>query len=224
MSEGKTSYPLSWPNGWRRTAPASRQRARFAKGTTTVQHWTDGTGAARQNVHRGSKELSVADATRRLIVELGRLGVRDYDFILSTNVQLRLDGLPYSNQKDPADPGAAVYFKLKGQPRALACDRWLRVADNIAAIAAHVEAIRAVDRYGVGTLDQAFAGYAALPPAAEDWRSVFGLNGGATIERVEQVYREMALTAHPDRGGDPAVMSRLNVTRDAARVELQVQP
>jgi hypothetical protein len=33
------------------------------------------------------------------------------------------------------------------------------VADNIAAIAAHIDAIRRQDRYGVGTLDQAFAGY-----------------------------------------------------------------
>jgi hypothetical protein len=26
-------YPLSWPTGWKRTVPAARQRATFAKGT-----------------------------------------------------------------------------------------------------------------------------------------------------------------------------------------------
>ena len=32
------------------------------------------------------------------------------DLILSMNVDLRRDGLPYANYKEPIDPGVAVYF------------------------------------------------------------------------------------------------------------------
>jgi hypothetical protein len=68
-----------------------------------------------------------------------------------------------------------VYFKLHGKDRVLACDKWDRVADNIAAIAAHIDAIRRQDRYGVGTIDQAFAGYSALPPPGGTSRTATAL-------------------------------------------------
>ena len=214
MSE-TTRFPLSWPTGWKRTPAHWRERATFR--STRQSTYTNDAG----NVVRTSavRALTVADAIRRLSGELGRLGATDE--ILSTNVATRLDGLPYSNQPEPTDPGAAVYFKLKGKPRALACDKWTRVADNIAAIAQHIDALRRIDRYGVGTMEQAFAGYAALPPSAEDWRTVFGLNGGATLADVEAKFRALAIQAHPDRGGDPAVMAKLNAARDAARREFQ---
>src|SRR4051812_25772458 len=124
---GDERYPLSWPVGWKRTPAHNRKPARFAKGTTTYSNWTDAAGQTRVSTSRGSKELSVADATDRLRAELRRLGVGD-NFILSSNVQLRNDGLPRSNQSAPADPGVAVYFKLKGKPRCFACDTWTRVA------------------------------------------------------------------------------------------------
>ena len=42
------------------------------------------------------------------------------DGMLSTNLRVKIDGLPYSNQKEPEDPGIAVYFDWEGQQRALA--------------------------------------------------------------------------------------------------------
>lgn len=123
--ETATRYPLTWPTGWKRTPTHARRRAAFRHNRT---------------------ELSIYQATSRLQDELGRLGTQSE--ILSTNVETRLDGTPRSDRKAPIDPGVAVYFTLKGQPRCLACDKWDRVADNIAAIAAHIEAIRAVDEAG----------------------------------------------------------------------------
>lgn len=210
----QTRYPLSWPTGWTRTSAHQRERAAFRTSRQAIS-----VDAAGQTITtRNAKALSVSDAIRRLSGELSRLGATDE--ILSTNVKTRLDGLPYSNQSEPEDCGAAVYFKLEGKPRCLACGKWDRVADNIAAIAQHIDALRRIDRYGVGTMEQAFAGYAALPPTAEDWRSVFGLNGNATLEAVEAKYRELAKVAHPDRGGDPLQMARINTARDSARREL----
>lgn len=203
-------YPLQWPVGWKRTPADARQCARFSK----VEVRTGFNNA----LHRQRRDLTVADAIARLLSELRMLGASNE--VLSTNVVLRLDGLPRSGQGEPSDPGAALYFSLKGKPRCLACDRWSRVADNIAAIAAHVEAIRAVDRYGVGTMEQAFAGYAQLQAAPEDWRSVFGLKDGATLDDIESAFKALARKHHPDVGGDPVQMSRLNQARAAARAEL----
>ena len=45
----------------------------------------------------------MADAIKRLSRELRLLGATGE--LLSTNVLTRLDGLPYSNQKEPDDPG-----------------------------------------------------------------------------------------------------------------------
>lgn len=78
------------------------------------------------------------------------------------------------------------------------------------------------DRYGVGTLQQAFAGYAALPPSPDhDWRVVLELPPGrVTVEQVETNFRKLARTAHPDVGGSVDAMSRINAARDAALAEL----
>lgn len=201
--ETATRYPLTWPAGWKRTPTAQRARARFRSGRT---------------------ELSIYEATQRLQGELERLERGIGGVVLSTNVETRLDGMPRSDRRAPADPGAAVYFRLKGQPRCLACDKWDRVADNIAAIAAHIEAIRAVDRYGVGTLDQAFAGYAALPAPAMGWRDVFGFGADrpVTVDAVQGRYRVLARQYHPDvAGGSVEEMTRINAARDAALAELQ---
>jgi len=191
------AYPLSWPTGWKRTMPIRRTRARF----TRERH-----------------QLSVNDATERLLVETERLGAEG--LIVSTNVELRLDGFPRANRPEPADPGVAVYFLLEDKRAVLACDRWDRVADNIAAIAAHIEAIRAQERYGVGTLEQAFRGYLALPaPNGErPWREV--LPGCATLAEAEAKYRARAKECHPDMEGHHAQMTDLNLAIAAARKEL----
>ena len=102
----------------------------------------------------------MTDARERLADELDRLGARYV--VLSTNMELRLDGQPRAGQSEPADPGVCVYFQLKDRPTVLPCDRYTTVAGNMAAIAAHIEATRAIERHGVGTLEQMFTGFQAL--------------------------------------------------------------
>lgn len=179
-------YPLAWPIGWKRTSPNLRQRS-----------------AARSY----RRDLSVWDGIARLEAQLRLLGATDAQ--LSTNAPLRLDGRPRSDVQ-VADPGAAVYFKLKTQDRCLACDRWHRLPDNIDAIAKHIGALRTIDRYGVGTLDQAFAGYAALPPSHEDWWLVLGVRADADPGAVKDAYRSLLMAHHPDRGGDSELMAKIN--------------
>src|SRR5262245_43668964 len=138
-------YPLAWPVGWRRTK--YRGRARFSTITTRT-----GVGYTL----RDRKALTVYQAVERLMVELDRLGVTNP--ILSTNVEPRLDGAPRSDRAEPADPGVAVYFQLIGNPQCFACDKWDRVADNIAAIASHSEAVREAEGERIGTAEAAVAG------------------------------------------------------------------
>lgn len=205
-------FPLAWPSGWKRTPSHQRQRASFS--ASSKQQIAVGDNQI--GVVRRTRALTVADALRRLTGELGRLGVTHE--VLSTNVAVRLDGLPRSGQGEPTDPGAAVYFRLKNKPLCLACDRWTRVADNIAAIAQHIDALRRIDRYGIGTMEQAFAGYTALPPdAATDWWIILGVTADAPIDVIEKAFRDKAMLAHPDRGGRLEDMARLNTARDAAR-------
>lgn len=213
MTEQISRFPLAWPTGWKRTPAVARTRASFGK----AHRWVN---AAGQDVCGGRRQLTVADAIARLDHELRILGASNE--VLSTNVVTRLDGLPRSGQGEPSDPGAAVYFTLAGKPRCLACDRWTRVADNIAAIAAHVEAIRAVDRYGVGTMEQAFAGYAQLPASSEEWWTVLGVPPGSNVDQIETAFRALARKHHPDVGGSVEAMTRLNQARDAARAALNV--
>jgi hypothetical protein len=210
--ESVKRYPLEWPSGWKRTT--FRKAAPFFK---QVRQYTDTGSYARK------ESLSVGDATKRLTGELKRLGAQRV--VISSNLRLRDDGLPYATQaKQLGDPGVAVYFTLSKQPRVLACDRWSSVADNMAAIAGHIEAIRAVDRYGVGTLEQAFAGYKALPAdTAADWRAVFGFpkESRPSIDDVTTRYHAAAKQRHPDVGGTEIEMAHLNRARDYALQELE---
>lgn len=214
-----TRYPLSWPIGWPRKSPAQRSRAKFKKGTR--QYYSNSPGSWLQN-----SALTVPQGLARLGVELERLGARAV--LVSTNVELNSHGDPRGGRREPDDPGAAVYFKLGGKDRVLACDRWDRTADNLAAIAAHIECVRGIDRYGVGTLDQAFAGYDALPPpivtpAKRTWRQVFGIpeDMPATSSAIKEFYRDLATRRHPDvPGGSHEAMAQLNAARDEALKEI----
>ena len=215
MSERK-AYPLSWPEGWRRTK--SRTHAAFNK--TKEPRYQNG-----QAVYQGKTRLSVSDAVRRVLSELDRMGVKDDDIIISTNVPLRLDGLPRGDQ-EPSDPGVAVYWQKKGQPamRCMAIDRYYRVADNLAAVAATLDAMRAIERHGgAEILNRAFLGFAALPEkASQPWREVLGIEGAATIDLVESRFRTLVKVHHPDYAGEKErdTFERIVQAREAARMEL----
>jgi hypothetical protein len=204
-------FPLEWPLGWQRARV--RRQAQFK----TVTHETTPTGTWKRQ-----RQLSMADAVSRLEEQLDKLKI--HEAVRSSNVTLTLSGRPRGDEL-PSDPGVACYFRYNKKPTVLACDTYTRVADNIAAIAAHIEALRAIERYGVGTIEQALAGYKSLPAdTAADWRQVlgFGSHNTPTVEEVNKVYRERAKLKHPDvLHDDGASMAHLNRARDYALAELE---
>src|SRR5689334_9122873 len=56
----------------------------------------------------------------------------------------------YSKARYIDDPGVAVYFKRKGQELCIACDKYLRVSDNLHAVGIAIEAFRTIERHGTG--------------------------------------------------------------------------
>lgn len=200
-----TRFPLQWPPDWKRT-PSHRRR--------------DGTFS------KYKKSISVAQAVDRLRAELGRMAIHEADIVISTNVELRLDGFPRSDRAAPSDVGAAVYWLDRGQMRCMAIDQYTKVEQNIAALAATIEAMRAIERHGGAmVLERAFVGFAALPApgAARTWRVVLGFDnhhGAISAELLRERYRSRASQNHPDKGGSDSEMAEVNRAYEDAKREL----
>lgn len=187
------AFPLHWPEGWPRTK--SPARSRF--------------------------DVSLANARDELFAEIARMG-GSYP-VLSTNLELRLDGLPRASQRDPSDAGVAVYFMRKGKQMVFACDRWDRTKDNMRAIQKTIEAMRGIERWGASDmLERAFSAFEALPApgaaAKRSWREVLGFPPAAQPDRegIEIAYREKAKRAHPDAGGSTDAFTELQQARTEA--------
>lgn len=221
------AYPLCWPEGWPRTSAGSRERGRFGKREARG-------GSSYSSLH----ELTINDGIKRVLAELEAMGIRRDDLVISTNVPTRLDGFPRSDAKAPADPGVSVWWRnRKGIQQVMAIDHYSRLADNLAAIAATLEAMRAIKRHGgADILNRAFTGFVALPaPGAVEmprpqeirsWRDVLGLTSWqSSLQVAEDAYRRLASQWHPDKHPDNQEeahrrMAELNAARDAARKEL----
>jgi len=188
------AYPLHWPLGWVRTKHPKRSRF----------------------------DTSFTRARNEMIHELELLGATK--LVISSNLSLRLDGLPRSGQPQPQDTGIAVYFTLDGKEQCIPCDRWDRVEDNLQAIRLTIGALRGLDRWGAKSiLDAAFRGFVALPGDQEHWTSVLGLDPetAATPEMIESAFRTMVKETHPDKGGQSTEFQRLMAARQAALQEVK---
>lgn len=207
-----SAHPLAWPEGWKRTPRLDRAHGRFGRRER-------GGGAYRQ-----LKDVTVADAVQRVLEELVRMAILRDDVVISTNLRTRLDGLPRSDQRAPDDPGAAVYWEEStGERRCIAIDQYHKVEDNLAAIAATLEAMRAIERHGgAAILARAFTGFTALPApgAPREWWDVLGVPRTCTREELKQAYRALASRFHPDKpGGSHEKMAELNAAQEAGLKE-----
>lgn len=180
-----TAYPLAWPTGVRRTPPSRRTSDRFT------------------NYRR---DLTIAAAIDRVTRELKTMRIPDYNVIVSSNLVLGARGLPLSAQRQPDDPGVAVYFRdsrVDGHPqRVIATDIYNKVEANLAGIAKTLEAFRAIERHGgAAILDRAFTGFTALPSPERHWSDILDIPPTSTRALIEQAYRRARSKHHPDNGG-----------------------
>lgn len=212
-SEVLAAFPLAWPEGWPRHKGA-RKTGSFNSGDVARTE----TGPPRR------RDITMADAMKRVHYELERLGVNVFDdCVISTNLKTNMAGLPRSDQGEPSDPGAAIYWQKPGQPmRVMAIDVYTRTRDNVAAVAATLEAMRKIERHGgAQILDRAFAGFTALPkPSGPDWWEVLKLDRETcTREAILIRHKALARERHPDAGGSDHQMAELNRARDQALQE-----
>ncbi len=201
-----TRYPICWPDNVARTAPQDRRHALFHDKTIYL-------------------------AVRLVLQEINRLNGRAYDYadedvVISTNIRPKVDGSPRSGDPEPADPGAAVFFKLRfwrgpkqfKRHTVLTCDRWARVSWNLYAIARDVEAQRARARWGCTSIEQAFHGYLAIPErcGGPSWWTTLGVLPDATLDQIKTAFLTLAKTRHPDKGGNAEQWDQLRVAYDQA--------
>ncbi len=195
------SYPLQWPDGWKRTA--------FR--------------------HASNYKVATDRAFEDLLRELNLLGALKGSIVVSTNVPPRNAlGTPRNDGHNVADPGVAVYWTTKTHgERVIACDRWATVRENLRALGLAVAGLRSMERAGATqVVDRAFSAFGALPasgaaPVARPWWEVFGFTqamiGSLSMPMITARYRELAAKNHPDRGGSAAAMTELNAAHEAAK-------
>lgn len=182
------AFPLQWPKG-RGRAPRYRRKG--------------------DPFHMPSGKIR-SDLAR----ELHLMGADD--FIVSSDLMIRNDGLPYAGQRSPADPGIALYFTRKGQEICISCDQYVSIDANLRAIGKTVEAIRGIERWGTEEMmDRAFTGFAELPANAgatadvRAWHEVLGVRPDSSPAVIRAAYRDLAKTAHPDTGGSQSAWLEL---------------
>lgn len=176
-------FPLAWP--------VQRPRTRSP-------------GAAA--FHKRGKLVSFEQGVQRLALELSRFSATDVT-ITSNRPARGFVGIlsAFVNIDGVIDPGVAVYFRLNSSPHCLSCDRWDRPADNLCAIAKHLEAIRGQLRWGAADVVQIFEGFKerlTAQAAEKPWWVVLGFPVAPTSRSlVVEKFQELALRHHPDRPG-----------------------
>jgi hypothetical protein len=183
-----SAYPLAWPVGIERTDRTRRTGSTFKTALDP----------ALKNVTNSLRRFG--EATGKAVSNI----------VISTNYTL--------GDRNPIDPGVAVWFIWDAAERCIAVDRYARLEHNLQAIHHVLEARITEARHGgLRIVRQTFTGFVALPPPKDQkpWWEVLGVPQGAAREQIDAAYREKAKTAHPDAaGGDADSMAALNAARD----------
>jgi hypothetical protein len=149
-----------------------------------------------------------------LFGEAEKLGARH--LVLQVDLQpgdIRRDGLPRANALDGSNPGVVVSLDSRHGPLRYATDAFDDWRSNLRAIALSLEALRAVDRYGVSKRGEQYRGWGAIASAspgrgpfttedeARQW-----MRGSADVEGIsraswttlDDLYKKLAVLMHPD--------------------------
>jgi hypothetical protein len=174
---------------------------------------------------------SWARTLEELSRELGMLGARNVTFRLDVREShLRQDGQMRADAR-PKDPGVLLEFvaaRLPGEPRLVyKCDRYKFWQDNLLHIALGLESLRRVDRYGITSASEQYAGFKALPSNTaptlttaeaagilEAYSNVPALQIHREVASAKEAARTAVFRTHPDRNnGDRVQFDRVDLAR-----------
>ena len=190
---------VEWPDGFERTA--EREREPYPHGFRVDRR----------------------QAFENILEELKKLGAEEVR-IDSGATKKTVNPNALSQDSDPDDPSVVVYFSKDGQDFAVPCDKWDNVRDNAQAIAKYLDAKRALDRYGVKTVESEFTTQ-KLPPGedhdpgeatagGDDFddkppHKVLGVASDADDDEIKAAARALKKEYHPDTGGDIGKFNRV---------------
>ena len=128
--------------------------------------------------------------------ELRRLDARGVIIAAGfTESEIRLDGMIRANARQPIHPGVEISFDSGGKRYVYAtdvCDLWQH---NVRSIALGLEALRAVDRYGITRRKEQYAGFAQITGGGPDAQ-----RGRVLVEQAGGLVAALK-RHHPDHGG-----------------------
>jgi hypothetical protein len=172
-------------------------------------------GEPTKSYHRRASQFTAKySATLDLLeAELRHLNAKDIVVQSGFRLdQIRNDGWPRSGEK-PREPGIIVSFRTSKGTLSFPCDRYSDWQSNMRAIAPSLEALRAVDRYGVTRQAEQYKGWKQVEAAPEDFTrerageflakhsGITTLNILSSAEWRKLAYRKAAQALHPDTGG-----------------------
>lgn len=127
---------------------------------------------------------------------------------------IRLDGWPRADARWPSHPGVELSFSRGrgGERLVYATDVCAVWQHNVRSIALGLEALRAVDRYGITRRGEQYAGFRAITTGGPELDDI--ARGRQLIERYGSVQAALRAT-HPDVGGDRADLEAVLAARSA---------
>lgn len=148
---------------------------------------------------------------------------------------IRIDGWPRSNAREPMHPGVAVHFEIPGIGHVrYATDTCRFWQHNVRSIALGLEALRAVDRYGITQGREQYRGFAQLPAAVPMLEVMSPEDAARFIVKIavdasgaeqfdvddvlsgawlKEAFRLAAKRLHPDQGGNSEDFQKLQAAK-----------
>jgi hypothetical protein len=188
-----------------------------------IDAWTDPPTPGRK---RSQFRASESNTMKLLESELRLLGAKFGVIELVMGSEgLKLDG-GLRAKPDIKHPGVVLHLESRHGPLRYACDTYTSWQENLRAIALGLEALRAVDRYGIARRGEQYRGWAQLPPGEKPFtrseaeriiRNAAGEAYGTTS--MTRAIRAAIRSTHPDAGGDPDVHREVIRARDVIESE-----
>lgn len=141
----------------------------------------------------------------------------------------RRDGMLRANAR-VGHPGVVISFDSRQGPLRYATDAYSGWQANVRAIALGLQALRAVDRYGISRRGEQYIGWKALPARAAGFTSADEAlrwmreqarphMQDAQDATPRELYRHLVRKFHPDADGDPDSWERLDAAKRIIELE-----